>query len=58
VAADQVSLEAQLDALQAESGATGEPAATAPRSPPKRQALPEHLRRVEHHHESENTTCD
>ena len=24
---------------------------------PRRQALPEHLRRVEHHHEPEDTTC-
>jgi transposase len=58
LAADQASLEAQLEALQAQAGAPGEPAATVPRSPPKRQALPEHLQRVEHHHEPENTTCD
>jgi len=59
LAADQASLEAQLEALQAQSGAQGEPAATepVPRRKPKRQALPEHLQRVEHRHEPENTTC-
>lgn len=51
LAADQASLEAQLVALQ------GEPAGVALRRQPKRQALPEHLRRVQHHHEPENTTC-
>ena len=58
LAADQASLEAQLEALQAQPGAQGEPAAVAPRRQPKRQALPEHLQRVEHRHEPENTTCD
>ena len=33
------------------------PAPVEPRRQPKRQALPEHLERVEHHHEPENTTC-
>ena len=28
-----------------------------PRRRPRRQALPDHLRRVEHHHEPEDTTC-
>ena len=28
-----------------------------PKRQPKRQALPEHLERVVHHHEPENTTC-
>ena len=58
LAADQASLEAQLVALQAQPGTQGEPAGVAPRRQPKRQALPEHLRRVQHHHEPENTTCD
>ncbi|MEY2842768.1 MAG: hypothetical protein RI920_805, partial [Pseudomonadota bacterium] len=58
-AEDEASLEAQLQALQALQG-TGEP--SAPRPPedkrkPRRQPLPEHLRRVEHRHEPENTTC-
>ena len=29
----------------------------APRAKPRRQALPEHLERVEHHHEPEDTAC-
>jgi hypothetical protein len=58
LAADQASLEAQLEALQGQSGTPGEPAGKTPARQPKRQALPDHLRRVEHHHEPENTTCD
>ena len=57
LAADQASLEAQLEALQAQSGAQSEPAAIEARRQPKRQALAEHLQRVEHRHEPENTTC-
>ena len=57
LAADQASLEAQLEALQGQPGTQGGPAGATPRSQPKRQALPENLRRVEHHHEPENTTC-
>ena len=59
LAADQASLEAQLEALQGQSGAQGERAALEPVAPckPRRQALPEHLQRVEHRHEPENTTC-
>ena len=58
LAADQASLEAQLDALQGQTGMPLEPAGKAPARQPKRQALPEHLRRVDHHHEPQNTTCD
>ena len=57
LAADQASLEAQLEALQGHSGAQSEPIAVEPRRQPKRQALPEHLRRVEHRHEPKSTTC-
>ena len=57
LAADQASLGAQLEALQGQSGAPSEPAAIEPRRQPKRQALPEHLPRVEHRHEPESTTC-
>ena len=56
MAEDQASLEAQLLALQGALPAT-EPTQAAPKRPPRRQALPEHLRRVEHHHEPEDTTC-
>ena len=57
LAADEASLEAQLEALQAQAGAQLEAASTEPRRRPKRQALPEHLVRVEHQHEPEDTTC-
>ncbi|CAN5418031.1 hypothetical protein BH10PSE16_BH10PSE16_42350 [soil metagenome] len=59
LAADQASLEAQLEALQVQgqSGAQGQAEAVEPRRQPKRQALPEHLQRVEHRHEPESTTC-
>ena len=53
---DEADLEAQLAALQAalpKTGAAPKPA----RRRPRRQALPEHLRRVEHRHEPEDTTC-
>ncbi len=56
LAEDQADLEAQLAALheqQSVDAAKPQPAKRAPR----RQALPEHLRRVEHHHEPEDTTC-
>ena len=56
LAEDQASLEAQLQALQGDIGQHSAPAAHTQRKP-RRQALPEHLRRVEHHHEPENTTC-
>ena len=57
LAADQASLEAQLKALQAQSGAQGPAVVVEPRRQPKRQALPEHLQRVEHRHEPQSTTC-
>ncbi len=53
---DEADLQAQLAALQAAS--TQAPAAAkAPAQRPRRQALPEHLRRVEHSHEPHSTTC-
>ena len=55
VAEDQAGLEAQLQALQGQSEAD-KPKGEAQRKP-RREKLPEHLRRVEHHHEPENTTC-
>ncbi len=53
---DEADLEAQLAALQA---ALPKTAATpkAPRRRPRRQALPDHLRRVEHRHKPESTAC-
>ena len=57
LAEDEASLQAQLDALRAQAA---EGQGTTPKAPPRRprrQALPEHLRRVEHRHEPEDTTC-
>jgi transposase len=55
-AEDEASLRAKLAELQ-----RGLPEASttprAPRAKPRRQALPEHLERVEHHHEPEDTNC-
>jgi transposase len=53
---DEADLEAQLAALQAALPKTA-PAPKAARRRPRREALPEHLRRVEHRHEPEDTTC-
>jgi transposase len=53
---DEADLEAQLAALQAALPKTPAKPKEAPRRP-RRQALPDHLRRVEHHHEPEDTTC-
>ena len=56
LAEDEASLQAQLAALQA--GLPEVPKTPkAPRAKPRRQALPEHLERVEHRHEPEDTTC-
>jgi transposase len=56
LAEDESDLEAQLLALQG-LDATADPADKPVKRQPRRQALPEHLRRVEHHHEPESTTC-
>ena len=55
-AEDEASLEAQLLALQG-AGVPSAAAAASKKRKPRRQHLPEHLRRVEHRHEPENTTC-
>ncbi len=56
LAEDEASLRAQLAALQA--GLPETPATPkAPRAKPRRQPLPEHLERVEHRHEPEDTAC-
>jgi transposase len=57
LAEDQASLEAQLQALQGGAEHSDALAGSDTKRRPRRQALPEHLRRVEHHHEPENTTC-
>jgi transposase len=57
VAEDEADLQAQLDALKADGQHQAKLAEhDAPRKP-RRAKLPEHLRRVEHHHEPESTTC-
>ena len=53
---DEADLEGQIAALQAALPKTAA-APKAPRRRPRRQALPDHLRRVEHRHEPEDTTC-
>ena len=50
-------VEAQLAALKTVCKESGDTTDSSTRRQPKRQALPEHLKRVEHHHEPENTTC-
>jgi transposase len=54
IAEDEASLQAQLDALRGTPSAP--PSDTAKRQP-RRRPLPEHLRRVEHRHEPEDTHC-
>ena len=56
LAEDQASLEAQLQALQGDSQPSAPPEGDTKRRP-RREKLPEHLRRVEHRHEPESTTC-
>ena len=56
-AADEASLQAQLEALQDQAGTTPAPVPQT-RHRPRRQPLPEHLPRVEHRHEPECTTCE
>jgi transposase len=53
---DEASLQAQLAELQAQLPRTPAAPKDAPRRP-RRQALPEHLERVEHAHEPVDTTC-
>lgn len=56
MAEDEASLQAQLAALQA--GLPEVPRTPkAPRAKPRRQALPDHLERVEHRHDPEDTSC-
>ena len=57
LAADQADLQAQLAALKAACKGPDTTADADTRRKTERQALPEHLKRVEHHHEPENTTC-
>ena len=57
VAEDEASRVAQLRVLHGAMPATSAPAQEPTKRQPRRQALPEHLKRVEHHHAPESTTC-
>lgn len=56
LAEDEAALLAQLAALQAAMPETGKNSKPASRRP-RREALPSHLRRIEHRHEPEDTNC-
>lgn len=57
LAEDEADLQAQLDALQTQADQPDTTQADSPKRRPRREKLPEHLRRVEHHHEPESTAC-
>lgn len=57
VAEDEADLSAQLAALQGQGNEGTDKPAPKTKSQPRRKPLPDHLRRVEHHHEPANTTC-
>ncbi|WP_265288951.1 IS66 family transposase zinc-finger binding domain-containing protein [Verminephrobacter eiseniae] len=57
VAEDEASLEAQLQALKGASESAVTPQTPEAKPRPRRQPFPEQLRRVEHRHEPESTTC-
>jgi transposase len=56
LAEDEAALQEQLRLLQAKLPAPSEPSQDSRRRP-KRERLPDHLRRVEHRHEPDNTNC-
>ena len=58
LASDLAAAEAELARKQAEAAASTEPQAPRPPRPRAgRQPLPDHLPRIEHHHEPESCTC-
>ncbi len=59
VAEDEADLAAQLAALQGAAKTEGDAAGSRPeaKAQPRRKPLPDHLRRVDHHHEPEDTNC-
>lgn len=60
LAEDEAGLQAPLDALGAQAARAAEGQATLLKPPlrrPRHRALPERLKRVEHRHEPEDTTC-
>ena len=54
---DEAALQAALEQLRAEGAVQGQTKPKAAPRRPRREALPDHLRRVEHRHEPEDTTC-
>lgn len=57
---DEASLRDQLERLRREAEAAAEASGHQPKPPlrkPRRHALPQHLRRVEHRHEPDSTDC-
>ncbi len=56
-AEDEADLAAQLAALQGNDKQTAEAASAKSKTQPRRKPLPEHLRRLDHHHEPADTTC-
>ena len=56
MAEDEADLQAQLNAIQGHTGPPDDSPAAAKRKP-RREKLPDHLRRVEHRHEPQNTSC-
>ena len=54
---DEAALQAALEQLRAEGAVEGQTQPKAAPRRPRREALPDHLRRVEHRHEPEDTTC-
>ena len=57
LAEDEAALQAALEQLRAQGRAADSSKPKAAPRRPRREALPAHLRRVEHRHEPEDTTC-
>jgi transposase len=57
LAEDEAALQAALERLRAEGKAADSAKPKTPPRRPRREALPAHLRRVEHRHEPEDTSC-
>lgn len=56
-AEDEANLAAHLAALQGEDTSADGAHSSRPKTQPRRKPLPDHLRRVDHHHEPRDTTC-
>lgn len=56
-AEDEADLAAQLAALQGKTDSADQASSVKPKTQPRRKPLPDHLRRVDHHHEPADTTC-